>query len=231
MTDTLLSRAIRMLVGGESRAVRKRTDREILSRHRREFVARFRNEDASADSLEGLSAEFLVWFTRTVRLEVMMNAWVGIDRMPDWRTGFLTFRAITILFDDPQKVFRMRPEEAGAYFASGRYLQDLRCDLFLDFDCLTDQLCRVMVGEFGYTPEIVAFLKQNFGRLNVSLDHRRAGVMNELDTGGWFAETIEDEAVSDFRNPYNFRCTLHWSPSEFLMARKGTQRTAQPWPF
>ena len=36
---------------------------------------------------------------------------------------------------------------------------------------------------------------------------------------------------SDFRNSHNFRCTLHWSPSEFLMAWKGTQRTAQPWPF
>ncbi len=36
---------------------------------------------------------------------------------------------------------------------------------------------------------------------------------------------------ADFRNSHNFGCTLHWSPSEFLMARKGTQRTALPWPF
>ena len=207
MTDTLLSRAIRMQVGGESRAVHRRTDREILSRRRREFVARLRNEDACADSLEGLSAEFLVWFIGTVRLEVMMNAWVGIDRMPDWRMGFLTFRAITILFNDPQRVFRMRPEEVEAYFASGRYLRDLRCDLFLDFDRLTEQLCRVMIGKFGYTPEIVAFLKENFGRLNVSPDHRRAGVMSELDTGGWFAETIEDEAI--YRNYLQPLAGLH----------------------
>ena len=198
MTDTLLSRAIRMLAGGEARAVPRRRDREILSRHRREFLARLRNEDACADSLEGLSAEFLVWFTRTVRLDSLMNTWVGIDRMPDWRMGLLTFRAITILFDDPAKVFRMGSAETEGYFASGRYLQDLRCDLFLDFDRLTDQLCRVMIGKFGYTPEIVAFLKENFGRLNVSPDHRRAGVMSELDTGGWFAETIEDEAI--YRN-------------------------------
>ena len=138
MTDTLLSRAIRMLAGGEARAVPRRRDREILSRHRRELLARLRNEDACADSLEGLSAEFLVWFTRTVRLDGLMNAWVGIDRLPDWRMGLLTFRAITILFDDPAKVFRMRPAETEGYFASGRYLRDLRCDLFLDFDRLTD---------------------------------------------------------------------------------------------
>ena len=30
-----------------------------------------------------------------------------------------------------------------------------------------------MVGEFGYRPEIVAFLKENFGRLNVSPGPRR----------------------------------------------------------
>ena len=207
MTDTLLSRAIRMLAGGEARAVPRRRDREILSRHRREFLARWRNEDACADSLEGLSAEFLVWFTRTVRLDSLMNTWVGIDRMPDWRMGLLTFRAIAILFDDPAKVFRMRAAETEGYFASGRYLRDLRCDLFLDFDRLTEQLCRVMIGTFGYTPEIVAFLKENFGRLNVSPDRRRAGVMSELDTGGWFAETIEDEAI--YRNYLQPLAGLH----------------------
>ena len=195
MTDTLLSRAIRMLVGGDASAVRKRRDRDILSRHRREFVARFRHEDAGADRLEGLSPAFLVWFTRSVRLEVLLNARVGMDRMPDWRMGLLTLRAITILFDDPGKVLRMRTDEVEAYFASGRYLRDLRCDLFLDFDRLTEQLCRAMVGEFGYAPEIVAFLENNFGRLNVSPDRRRAGVLRELDTGGWFAETLQDEAI------------------------------------
>ena len=140
----------------------------------------------------------VVAHTRTVRLDSLMNAWVGIDRMPDWRMGLLTFRAIAILFDDPAKVFRMRAAATEGYFASGRYLRDLRCDLFLDFDRLTDQLCRVMIGTFGYAPEIVAFLKENFERLNVSPDRRRAGVMSELDTGGWFAETIEDEAI--YRN-------------------------------
>ena len=198
MTDTLLSRAIRMLVGGDTGMVRNRKEWEILSRHRRAFVERFRNEDADADSLENLSVAFLVWFTRTVRLEVMMAAWAGMDRMPDWRIGFLTFRAITVLFDDPGKVFRMQAEEVDAYFASGQYLRDVRCDFFLDFDHLTDQLCRVMVDEFGYTPAIVAFLKKNTGHLNVSPDDRKAGVMSKLDTGGWFAGTLEDEVI--YRN-------------------------------
>ena len=195
MTDTLLSRAIRMLVGGDAWAVRKDRDRDILSRCRREFVARFRHEDAGADRLEGLSPAFLVWFTRTVRLEVLLNARVGMDRMPDWPMGLLTFRAIAILFEDPGKVLRMRADEVEAYFAGGRYLRDLRCDLFLDFDRLTGQLCRAMVGEFGYAPEIVTFLKKNFGRVNVSPDGRRAGVLSELDTGGWFDETLRDEAI------------------------------------
>ena len=111
MTGTLLSRAIRLLAGGDDRAVPGPKDRAILLRHRGEFLERFRGEDADADRLEDLSAEFLVWFTRTVCLEVMMNAWAGVDRLPDWRMELLTFRAITILFDDPAKVFRMRADD------------------------------------------------------------------------------------------------------------------------
>ena len=122
MTDNLLSRAIRLLVGGDATAVRDRGAGAILSRHRRAFLERFRKEDAGAGSIGNLSMEFVVWFTGTVRLEVMMNTWVGMDGMPAARTGFLTFRAITILFDDPGKVFRMRADERDAYFASGAYL-------------------------------------------------------------------------------------------------------------
>ena len=102
----------------------------ILSRHRRAFLEKFRKEDAGAGSIGNLSMEFVVWFTGTVRLEVMMNTWVGMDGMPAARTGFLTFRAITILFDDPGKVFRMRADERDAYFSSGASLQAVRCDLF-----------------------------------------------------------------------------------------------------
>ena len=52
-----------------------------------------------------------------------------------------------------------------------------------------------------------------------------------LVTAGYMGMLVQSFAIADFRNSHNFRCTLHWSPSEFLMARKGTQRTAQPWPF
>ena len=127
MTDTLLWRAIRLLVGGDATAVRDRGAVAILSRHRRAFLERFRKEDAGAGSIGNLSIEFVVWFTGTVRLEVLMHQWVGMDGRPAARTGFLTFRAITILFDDPGKVFRMRADERAAYFASGAYLQDVRC--------------------------------------------------------------------------------------------------------
>ena len=167
----------------------------ILSRHRRAFLEKFRKEDAGAGSIGNLSMEFVVWFTGTVRLEVMMNTWVGMDGMPAARTGFLTFRAITILFDDPGKVFRMRADERDAYFASGAYLQDVRCDFFLDFDRLTDQLSGVMVEELGYSPEIVAFLKRNCSRMNASPEDGKRRAMRELDAGDWFERTLEDEAV------------------------------------
>ena len=72
------------------------------------------------------------------------------DGLPSARTGFQTSRAITNLFDDPGKAFRMRAGERDAYFASGSDLQDLRCDFFLDFDRLTDRLSRVMVDDLGY---------------------------------------------------------------------------------
>ena len=124
-----------------------------------------------------------------------MHQWVGMDGRPAARTGFLTFRAITILFDDPGKVFRMRADERAAYFASGAYLQDVRCDFFLDFDRLTDQLSRVMVDELGYTPEIVAFLQRHGGRVNASREDGTRRAMRELDAGDWFARTLEDEAV------------------------------------
>ena len=195
MTDTLLWRAIRLLVGGDATAVRDRGAGAILSRHRRAFLERFRKEDAGAGSIGNLSMEFVVWFTGTVRLEVLMHQWVGMDGRPAARTGFLTFRAITILFDDPGKVFRMRADERAAYFASGAYLQDVRCDFFLDFDRLTDQLSRVMVDELGYTPEIVAFLQRHGGRVNASREDGTRRAMRELDAGDWFARTLEDEAV------------------------------------
>ena len=183
MTGTLLSRAIRMLVDGEDRAVRDQKTRSILSRHRHAFLERFRDENAEAGSLGGLSVAFLVWFTGTVRLEAMMEQWVGMAGTPGRKMGFLTFRAITILFEDPRRVFAMDADACDEYFASGRYMQDLRCDVFLDFDRLSDQLCGVMVDELGYTPEIVAFLREKSGRLNASSDERRPEVLRQLDPG------------------------------------------------
>ena len=81
-------------------------------------------------------------------------------------------------------------------FASGAYLQDVRCDFFLDFDQLTDQLSRVMVDELGVLrPEIVAFLKRNCRRVNASPEDAKRRAMRELDAGDWFERTLEDEAV------------------------------------
>ena len=124
-----------------------------------------------------------------------MERSVGMAGTPGRKMGFLTFRAINTLFEDPRTVFAMDADARDEYFASGRYMQDLRCDVFLDFDRLSDQLCGVMVDELGYTPEIVAFLREKAGRLNASSDERRPEVLRQLDPGGWFAETLEDEAI------------------------------------
>ena len=52
-----------------------------------------------------------------------------------------------------------------------------------------------MVDDLGYTPEIVAFLKHNGGRANVSREDGKSRAMRELDAGDWFGRTREDEAV------------------------------------
>ena len=53
----------------------------------------------------------------------------------------------------------------------------------LDFDRLTDQLSRVMVDELGDTPEIVAFLQRDCGRVNASREDRKRRARRELDAG------------------------------------------------
>ena len=185
MRHALLWRAIRLLVDGIDRE-RDANVRAVLLKHRREFLERFEGEDASADALQDVSAEFLVWFTQTVRLEYMMRRRFGLDARAE-QLGFLTFRTIALLFEDPRRVLGLRTEAFDAYFASGRYLNDLRCDHVLDCARLNEQLSALMVRELDYDPRIVEFLSEHAPRHNVSPDgpaRRYAGALEERNLLG-----------------------------------------------
>ena len=110
---------------------------------------------------------FLVWFNRTVKGPYMLKRRFGIDTWPAG-IGFLTFRTIEMLFDDPARVFGLPENAFRAYFASGRYRADLRADFYLRFDALTEQLCAVMAGALAYHPDILGFLAERIDRRNVS---------------------------------------------------------------
>lgn len=193
MTNTLLSRVIRLVVEGRGREPGADL-RAVLLRHRREFLERFGREDAGARSIENVSLEFFVWFTQTVRNEYLLKRWVGIDTFPK-PMGFLTFRTITLLFDDPARVLNMQAQAFDKYFASGRYRRDLRCDYYLRFDSLTDELCALMTGEFEYAPDIVEFLRTHADRRNVSPGEAKRRVMIALARDGLLGRIRRDEAV------------------------------------
>ena len=193
MGNTMLSRAIRLLVDGDD-CLRDERARAVMLMHRQAFVERFEREDATARSIKNISVEFLVWFMRTIRTPVMLNRWVGMESGPR-AMGFLTLRTITILFEDPKKVIGMEGDELDAYFASGRYLRDLRCDFFLRFDRLCERLCTVMIDKLGYSPDIVLFLGEHVGKENVSPNREKARIMRALGRDGLLAGIREEEDI------------------------------------
>ncbi len=196
MTDNLLSRAIRLLVGGDATAVRDGGAGEILSRHRRAFLERFRKEDAGAGSMGNLSMEFVVWFTGTVRLEVTMNRWVGMDGMPAARTGLLTFRAITILFDDPGKCSACGRTNAMRISRAG-----LTCRTCGAIFSRFRPAHRPVVPGHGRRARVHAGDRRvpeaQLRFRNASREDGKRRAMRELDAGDWFERTIEDEAVHE----------------------------------
>ena len=161
-----LSRAIAFLVHGREVALDPRL-RTILLHHKAEFLERFRTECAGPESIENISVPFFIWFTHTVRGPFKLLRWFGIDTWPRG-IGYLTFWAITLLFEDPARVLNQPEGAIREYFASGRFRRDLRADLYLRFDALTDELCAVMAGELRYHPAILDFLVEHVGRRNVS---------------------------------------------------------------
>ena len=194
MTNNLLSKAIRLLVDNDDNGKWDANTRTLLFRHRQEFVDRFKSEDASTQSLENLSVEFFIWFTQTIRRSVKMKKLVGLDSFPH-PMGFLTFRTIVMLFDDPPKIFGLTAAALQEYFASGHYLQDIKCDFFLDFDNLTEQLCAVMIDKLGYPRESVTFLKESVDKRNTSPPSKKGRVMQALAQSSLFADIHKNEAI------------------------------------
>ena len=177
-----LGHAIRFLVHGQEVALDPDL-RVLLLRHRSEFLERFRNERAGPDSIENISVPFLAWFTQTVRGPYKLKRWFGIDRWPA-SIGYLTFRTIALLFEDPARVLSLPEEAFQDYFASGTYRRGLRADFYLRFDTLTDDLCALMAGELGYDPDILRFLGERHERKNVSPEDRKPQVVAALEAGG-----------------------------------------------
>ena len=186
----LLFRTVRRFVYDEDSKQDKKA-LPILLRHKQEFVDKFKNENV--DSIEDISLEFFIWFNQTLKMKAMMNKLIGINSFPR-EMGFLTFRFIVILFNDPKKVFSMNASEFDEYFASGKYLRDIQCDFFLDFNNFVDQLCSVMVNELGYNREVIAFLKERMDKKNESNKRNKMKVMRKLD-GSLFAQILKDEEV------------------------------------
>ena len=193
MKNTLLSRAIRVLVHGEE-CEADPLRRDLLLRHRSVFLERFADEEASADALETLSVEFFLWFQRTIRTETVLRRSVGTGP-PSHAVGFLTMRAITLLFADPARLLGMDKPEFVDHFTSGRYLRNLRCDVFLDFAALSDGLCSVMTGMLGYTPEIVSFLSDALPPRNASPEAEKPRVARALSQSALFAQIRDEERV------------------------------------
>ena len=193
MTHTLLAKTIRLLVDGDGRGCDPDL-RAIAHTHRRAFLERFEPEQASADSIRNVSVPFLLWFLRAVRIPYMLRRWVGIDTCRE-PMGFLTFRTITLLFENPARVFAMDAGEIRAYFDSGRYRRDLRCDFFLPFDTLAEALSSLMCDELGYRRDIVEFLKKRSVPRNVSPAKSKPRIMQTLAEDGLLRRIRRDEFI------------------------------------
>ena len=193
MKRTLLNDAVRLLVHGEDSRVGA-VARAVLLANEQAFRERYAREDAATRSGGPVSVGFLLWFQQAVRLPVLMKSELGLDAMPAG-SGFLTCRAIAMLFEDPARVLGMEAGAFEAYFAGGAWLQDLRCDYLLANAGLSDRLAGVMVDRLGYDADIVAYLKDHGGRRNSALAADRDRVLRALHTDERFAAMRDTERV------------------------------------
>ena len=193
MKRTLLSEAVRLLVHGEDRPVGA-VARRVLLANEGEFRARYAREGAAAGCGGPVSVGFLLWFQQAVRRPVLMASELGVEAMPAG-PGFLTCRAISLLFEDPARVLRMETGAFEAYFAGGAWRRDLRCDYPLAHAGLAEQLTRVMVDRLGYDADLVAWLRARGGRRNSAPAGARERVLGALRADEGFRAVRETERV------------------------------------
>ena len=197
MKHTMLGDAVRMLVHGEDRPVGAAA-RGVLLANGREFRERFAREDAAAGCGGPVSVGFMLWFQQAVRRPVLMRSELGIDELPAG-PGFLTCRAVSMLFEDPARVLRMEAGAFEAYFAGDAWLRDLRCDHLLANAGLAGGLAGVMVDRLGYDADVVAYLKAHGGRRNSAAAPARARVLRALRADEDFAAVRATEWVYETR--------------------------------
>ena len=190
MKRTLLSEAVRMRVHGEDRPVGAAA-RAVLLANGQAF-----REDAATRAGGPVSVGFLLWFQHAVRMPVLMKSELGLDVIPAG-PGFLTCRAIAMLFEDPARVPGMEHKSFEAYFAGGVWLQDLRRDYPLANAGLSDQRGAVMVGRLGYDADIVAYPKAHGRRRNCASAVDGARVRRVLRADERFAAMRESELVCE----------------------------------
>ena len=194
--NSLLTKVMRLFMDNVDCGLDKEMQLLIL-KYKQEFIDRCKEEELDIHSIQYLSMKFFIWFNDTIRMRVMMNQWVGMKSLSKKKMGFLTFRSIVILFNDPKKILSMEVNEFDEYLASGKYMRDIKCDFFLDFNNFKDQLCSLMIDELGYTQDIILFLKENIGKINQVPEKKKQQLMQEreIDKNDLFAQVFKDEEV------------------------------------
>ena len=196
--NRLLAQAIRLLMLNDRDINMSEEGKAHLLKHREAFIDRFKNENIEGLG-ENISLGSFLWFANHIRPNMILDG--KYRQAPvSGKMGFLTFRAIDILFKHPEKVFHMSEKELGEYFASNKYRQDIGCNYFLNFNKLTDSLCSLMIDELGYNREIVLFtreaLEKNLAehRFQSSAD-KKAQTVKMLDEEGLLPEILESEWI------------------------------------
>ena len=185
---------VRLLIHNDRKIKLSKYQARALDGYEKEFISKFKNE--STDTLENISLELFFWYVETIRTKYLLLSRFNLDTLPK-KIGFLTFRAIMILFNDPKKVFSMNKKEFDEYFESDRYRQDVKCDFFLDFNHLTEQLSSLMINELNYNREIILSLKERFPRQNISpaSEKKKAKAMRELMDGDISEKILRHEEI------------------------------------
>ena len=225
MKRTLLSEAVRMRVHGEDRPVGAAAPVVLLA-NGQAFRERYAREDAATRAGGPVSVGFLLWFQHAVRLSVLMKSELGLDVILAG-PGFLTCRAIAMLFEDPARVPGMEHKSFEAYFAGGVWLQDLRRDYPLANAGLSDQRGAVMVGRLGYDADIVAYPKAHGRRRSCPLAVDGARVRRELRADERFAAMRESELVCE---TFLLPLAGAWLPAPGVPARSVRAGSVSPRP-